>query len=63
MIHLSEPSLGGNADTYVRDALASTFVANGPYVARFEEEFAARVGAPHVVACASGTASIHLALH
>lgn len=62
-IPLSEPSLGGNADTYVRDALASTFVANGPYVTRFEQEFAARVGSPHAVACASGTAAIHLALH
>jgi len=60
---LSEPLLGGNADGYVRDALASTFVANGPYVARFEDEVAARVGAPFAVACASGTAAIHLALH
>jgi dTDP-4-amino-4,6-dideoxygalactose transaminase len=63
VISLSEPSLAGNADAYVRDAVASTFVANGPYVTRFEDEFAARVGSSHAVACASGTAAIHLALH
>ncbi len=34
----------------------------GPFVERFEEAFAASVGARHAVACASGTAAIHLAL-
>ena len=34
----------------------------GPFVERFEREFAASVGSRHAVACASGTAAIHLAL-
>jgi dTDP-4-amino-4,6-dideoxygalactose transaminase len=34
----------------------------GPFVDRFERDFAAVVGSPHAVACASGTAAIHLAL-
>jgi dTDP-4-amino-4,6-dideoxygalactose transaminase len=34
----------------------------GPFVSRFEREFAAFVGSPFAVACASGTAAIHLAL-
>jgi len=62
-IPLCEPSLDGNAERYVRDCLASTFVSSvGPFVDRFEREFAAAVGSPHAVACASGTAAIHLAL-
>ena len=34
----------------------------GPFVGRFEREFAAAVGCRHGVACSSGTAALHLAL-
>lgn len=33
----------------------------GPMVDRFEQAFARRVGAPHAVACANGTAGLHMA--
>lgn len=62
-IPLSEPSIGGNARRYLEECLASTYVSSvGPFVDRFESEFASAVGAPHAVACASGTAAIHVAL-
>jgi dTDP-4-amino-4,6-dideoxygalactose transaminase len=61
-IHLSEPAFGGNEEAYVREAIASSFVAGGPFLGRFEAAFASRIGAPYAVACASGTAAIHLAL-
>ncbi|HEY7135176.1 MAG TPA: aminotransferase class I/II-fold pyridoxal phosphate-dependent enzyme [Acidimicrobiia bacterium] len=61
-IHLSEPAFRGNEDAYVREAVASSFVAGGPFLGRFEAAFANRVDAPYAVACASGTAAIHLAL-
>ena len=62
-IALAEPTIGGNAQRYLDECLRSNFVSSvGPFVTRFEEAFAEFVGARHAVACASGTAAIHLAL-
>lgn len=62
-IALAEPTIGGNAGRYLQECLTSNFVSSiGPFVERFEEAFAGRVGARFAVACSSGTAAIHLAL-
>ena len=62
-IPLAEPSIGGNAARYLQECLDTNFVSSvGPFVERFERDFAASVGARYAVACASGTAAIHLAL-
>lgn len=62
-IPLAVPSIGGNAARYLQECLDTNFVSSvGPFVERFEREFAAAVGARHAVAVASGTAAIHLAL-
>lgn len=62
-IPLSEPHLVGNAAAYLDECLRTNFVSSvGPFVERFEREFAAAVGARYAVACASGTAAIHVAL-
>jgi len=44
-------------------ALRSGWLTTGPRVKRFEETFAAAVGAPHAVALNSCTAALHLAVH
>lgn len=46
----------------VVEVLRSGQLAQGPYVSRFEERFAAACGARHAVAVNSGTAAIHCAL-
>lgn len=62
-IPLCAPCLEGNERLYLNECLTSNFVSSvGPFVGRFEEAFAASVGAKYAVACASGTAAIHLAL-
>jgi dTDP-4-amino-4,6-dideoxygalactose transaminase len=62
-IPLAEPSIGGNAGRYLEECLTTNFVSSvGPFVQRFEREFADAVGSRFAVACASGTAAIHLAL-
>jgi len=62
-IPLSIPNLAGNERTYVEECLATNFVSSvGPFVTRFELEFARRIGSAHAVACASGTAALHVAL-
>ena len=62
-IPLSVPNLSGSERRNLAECLDSTFVSSaGPFVPRFEAEFASKVRSPHAVACASGTAAIHVAL-
>lgn len=62
-IALAEPCLTGNEAKYLQECVESNFVSSvGPFVLRFEHDFAAAVGAKFAVACASGTAALHIAL-
>lgn len=56
------PMLGEEEAHAAAEAIRSGWVAQGPRVARFEQEFAARVGAAHGVAVSSCTTALHLAL-
>lgn len=56
------PSIGEEEIAEVLDTLRSGWLTTGPKVKRFEEEFAARVGAKYAVAVNSCTAALHLAL-
>jgi len=46
----------------VAAALRDDFLTTGPRVEAFEDAFAEAVGARHAVACANGTAALHLAM-
>jgi UDP-4-amino-4,6-dideoxy-N-acetyl-beta-L-altrosamine transaminase len=46
----------------VTEALRADMLTTGPRVAAFEDAFARAVGARHAVACANGTAALHLAM-
>jgi UDP-4-amino-4,6-dideoxy-N-acetyl-beta-L-altrosamine transaminase len=46
----------------VVEALKADFLTTGPTVEAFERAFAQTVGADHAVACANGTAALHLAM-
>lgn len=62
-IPLAIPNIGASEAARVNDAVQSGFVSSvGEYVTRFETEFAQYVGAQHAVACASGTAALHIAM-
>ena len=63
MIPLAVPNIGALERHYVVEAVESGYVSSvGPFVAEFEDRFAHRVGARHAVACATGTAAIHIGL-
>lgn len=47
----------------VAAALRADFLTTGPGVAAFERDFAERVGARFALACNSGTAALHMAVH
>lgn len=62
-IPLAIPTLAGNEATYLQECVDTNFVSSvGPFVERFEREFAAHVGSRHAVACSTGTAALHVAL-
>jgi dTDP-4-amino-4,6-dideoxygalactose transaminase len=62
-IPLAVPNIGALERHYVVEAVESGFVSSvGPFVAEFEDRFAHRVGAKHAIACATGTAAIHIGL-
>jgi perosamine synthetase len=56
------PDLGEAELEEVRSVLRSGWLTTGPRVRRFEQEFAAAVGAGHAVAVNSCTAALHLAV-
>lgn len=59
---LASPCLGEEEIAEVVDTLRSDWISTGPKVKRFEQEFAAAVGAPAALAVSSCTAALHLAL-
>jgi perosamine synthetase len=56
------PLLGDEEAEAAAEAVRSGWVAQGPRVAEFERQFAARVGAAHGVAVSSCTTALHTAL-
>jgi perosamine synthetase len=59
-VPLSGPYLDEREEELVLEVLRSGRLSLGPMVDRFEEAFAARVGAPYAAAVSSGTAGLHL---
>jgi perosamine synthetase len=59
-IGLSAPWLDEREEELVLEVLRSGRLSLGPWIDRFEEEFAAAVGAPYAAAVSSGTAGLHL---
>jgi perosamine synthetase len=63
VIPLSVPEIRGNEWTYVKECLDTGWVSSaGKFVGRFEQEIARYTGAKHAIACASGTAALHVSL-
>jgi perosamine synthetase len=57
------PQLGGREWEYIRECLETNWISSvGPFVNRFEDEVAQRVGATYGIATVTGTAAIHVGL-
>src|SRR3989454_6729643 len=57
---LSRPWLDEREEELVLEVLQSGRLSLGPWIDRFEEQVAERVGAPYAAALSSGTAGLHL---
>jgi perosamine synthetase len=63
VVPLCVPEIAGREWEYVKECLDSGWVSSvGPFVTRFEREFAQHVGAEHSIATVNGTAALHIAL-
>ena len=62
MIRLVQPLFDQAELDAVSEVIRANWIAQGPRVRAFEEQFAASVGARYAIACQSGTAALSLAL-
>src|SRR4051812_50212177 len=61
-IPVNEPLLDGNEEKYLLECIRTGWISSeGPFVRRFEEAFAARVGRQHGVAVANGSGALDVA--
>jgi perosamine synthetase len=58
----AKPSFWGNEQRYVSEALTSSWISGGPFVERFENEFAKYIGARYAMTASNGTTALHMAL-
>jgi perosamine synthetase len=63
VIPLSSPYVDEREEELVVEVLRSGRLSLGPWIDRFEELFAEKVGAPYAAAVSSGTAGLHLLCH
>lgn len=60
---VSEPDIGACEEGYLADAAASGWVSSlGPYISRFEKEFAFSSGVDHACTVTNGTSALFVAL-
>jgi perosamine synthetase len=62
-IPLARPWLDEREEELVLEVLRSGRLSLGPWIEQFEQEIAARVGAPYAAAVSSGTAGLHMLSH
>lgn len=63
MIPVNSPLITDESKELVSKALAEGWISSvGPYVERFETEFAKYLGVKHAISVSSGTAALHIAL-
>lgn len=62
LIPVYEPYFCGHEKSYVAEAVDSLWISKGPFISRFEAQFANYVGANHAATVCNGTAALHLAL-
>ena len=62
-VPVNEPLLNGNELKYVRECIETGWISSeGPFVRRFEEEFAMRVGRKHGIAVCNGSVALDVAV-
>ena len=62
-VPVNEPLLDGNEKAYLAECIDTGWISSeGPFVKRFESDFAARLGRTHAIAVTNGTAALDVAI-
>jgi perosamine synthetase len=61
LIPWAKPDLSNREQEYLSQALSSTWISGGPFVERFENEFARFCGSSRATTASNGTAALHMA--
>lgn len=62
-VNVNEPLLSPKAIEYVADCMKTGWISSaGPYISRFETEFARFIGTRHAITTTNGTTALHLAV-
>jgi perosamine synthetase len=60
---MAEPDVGSKEREYMNEAFDSGWISSkGPFISRFENEFAKFSGTRYAVSCSNGTTALHLAV-
>ena len=63
MIPVNEPLLNGNEKKYLQECIDTGWISSeGPFIKKFEEGLASKVGRKHGIALCNGTAALELAV-
>lgn len=62
-LHAQYLSIREEIDTAIAAVIRDSAFVRGPFVERFEEEFATATGSAHCVSCANGTDSLYIAMN
>lgn len=62
-LHAQYLSIKSEMDAAIAEVIRTSAFIRGPFVQRFEDEFAASMEAAHCISCANGTDSLHIAMH
>jgi dTDP-4-amino-4,6-dideoxygalactose transaminase len=62
-LHAQYLTLKPAVDAAIAEVIRTSAFIRGPFVQKFEGEFAALHGMPHCVSCANGTDSLYVAMH
>ena len=63
-IPVYRPDLGGNERSYVAECVETSWISSiGGFIDRFEQTFAAYIGADRAISVSNGTVALHLAFH
>lgn len=57
----AKPDFWGNEQIYAAEALTSTWISGGPFLDRFENEFASYCGVRHALTSSNGTTALQMA--
>lgn len=62
-LHAQYLSIKPEVDAAIAEVIRTSAFIRGPFVQKFEAEFAAAVEAQHCISCANGTDSLYIAMH